>query len=179
MMDELCRLAELTSERNAVARRIAAIIGRPGLIGHVGEYIASRIFGIELEKSAVSKGVDGHFTGGPLAGKTVNVKWSAKHEGLLNIRPDALADYYLVLAGPRTPATSSRGSVRPWVIESVFLFGARALVERLRQRGVTIGVATSVVRALWDEAELYPTQRNTDLKLTGVQKDMIAMFGQG
>ena len=44
------------------------IVGRPALIGHVGEYIASRVFGIALEHSAANKGYDGRFTDGPLAG---------------------------------------------------------------------------------------------------------------
>ncbi len=35
-------LATLIEERNAVASRITAVIGHPALIGHVGEYIASR-----------------------------------------------------------------------------------------------------------------------------------------
>ena len=53
-MDELTALAELIRRRNAVERDISAITGRPALIGHVGEFIASRIFAIELEQSVPS-----------------------------------------------------------------------------------------------------------------------------
>ncbi len=176
-VDELIALAELIRRRNAVEQDISAIIGRPALIGHVGEFIASRVFDIRLERSAVAKGIDGRFLSGPLAGKTVNVKWYAKHERLLDIRLDALPDYYLVLAGPRTPAASSRGTTRPWLIESVFLFDAQELVAKLRERGVKIGVATSVVRAFWDEAELYPTQRDRELILTAEQQEKLSLFG--
>ena len=67
-------------------------------------------------------------------------------------------------------------SARPWLIRSVFLFNAEALVARLKQRGVKIGVPTSVVRALWDEAELYPTQRSRELILTEEQRVVLALF---
>lgn len=42
--------------------------------GHLGEWTASKVFDIELEKSAVAAALDGHFRGSPLAGKSVNVK---------------------------------------------------------------------------------------------------------
>ena len=108
-MNKLTDLADLIRERNAIEEQMGAIIGRPGLLGHVGEFIASRVFDIKLEHSAAAKGIDGRFTSGPLAGQTVNVKWCAKREGLLDIRPDALPDYYLVLAGPKAAPVSSRG----------------------------------------------------------------------
>ena len=55
-----------------MAKSITTLVGRPALIGHLGEYIASRIFDIELEPTAVSKGVDGRFTKGKLSGKRGN-----------------------------------------------------------------------------------------------------------
>ena len=176
-MHDLAKLAALISRKNAVAEEIAAIIRRPALIGHVGEYIASRIFGIYLEESAVSKGIDGRFADGPLAGASVNIKWYTKHEGLLDITPEALPDYYLVLAGPKAPAVSSRGSIRPWLIRSVFLFDAKVLVKKLEERPVKIGVATSVTRAVWQEAEVYPTQRSGELILTEEQREILLLFG--
>ncbi len=177
-MDELTALAELIRRRNAVEQDISAIIGRPALIGHVGEVIASRVFDIKLQHSAAAKGIDGRFTSGPLAGQTVNIKWYAKHEGILDIRPDALPDWYVILAGPRTAPTSSRGSVRPWLIESVYLFEAAALVQSLKQRGVKIGVAASVAKPLWVSAEVYPEQRSQALVLTDEQKEQLRIFGQ-
>jgi len=39
-MDELRRLSELIQVRNGIAGQISALIGRPALIGHVGEFIA-------------------------------------------------------------------------------------------------------------------------------------------
>ena len=68
---EVAQLAELIRERNEVAWRITQLIGRPAQIGHIGEWIASRTFDIELEVSAVAKGIDGRFRSGPLQGKSV------------------------------------------------------------------------------------------------------------
>jgi hypothetical protein len=129
-----------------------------------------------LEESASQKGLDGRFTHGQLAGRSVNIKWYAKREGLLDVTPDALPDFYLVLAGPKSAASSSRGEDRPWVIENVYLFDAPQLVRRLRSRGVKIGIATSVRQQLWDEAEIYPTARNTRLILSNAQRKLLAHF---
>ena len=176
-VSSLRRLAELIESRNAVEREIAEIVGRPGEIGHVGEYIASEVFGIELLESASHRAIDGHFVGGPLAGRSVNIKWYGKAEGLLDITPEHLPDYYLVLAGPRTAAASSRGATRSWVIDSVFLFDTRKLMPQLEERGIKIGVATSVARRFWDDAEVYPARANDSLELTAEQRGMIRMFG--
>jgi len=176
-MDNLNELANAIRRRNSVDAEIAAIIKRPALTGHVGEFIASGVFGIELEKSATAKGFDGRFRDGSLAGKTVNVKWYAKHEGLLDIRPDALPDYYLVLSGPKGSAASSRGERRPWLIESVYLLDATALVRELQERGVKVGVASSVAAATWAQAQVFPEQCNQELLLTGEQRRQIALFG--
>ncbi len=173
---DLARLAELIREKNVVDRMIASIVGRPALVGHVGEYVAAEVFDISLERSASRKSIDGHFRDGPLAGCTVNIKWYAKLEGLLDITPDSLPDYYLVLTGPKSGALSSRGTSRPWVIESVFLFRADALAASLRTRGVKIGIATSVTWQTWGGAEVYPTRRNMALVLSEAQRAQLALF---
>src|SRR5947209_19797410 len=100
-MSDLADLAELLLRRNKLDEEIARTVGRPALIGHIGEYIAAKVFDITLENSAVNKGFDGRFCKGPLVGKSVNVKWYAKREGLLDIRLDAVPDFYLVLTGPK------------------------------------------------------------------------------
>src|SRR5436190_16511565 len=79
-MEDLTQLAELIRRRNALGKDITQIIGRPSLIGHLGEYIAARVFDITLEESAINKGFDGRFCKGPLVGKSVNVKWYAKKD---------------------------------------------------------------------------------------------------
>ena len=175
-MDDLDRLAELVKERNLLEREITALIDRPAQIGHIGEYIASRIFRIALVESASHKAIDGHFSDSPLKGCSVNIKWYALHEGLLDVTPDSLPDQYLVLSGPKSGVMSSRGRVRPWTIDGVFLFDAHSLISNLRTRGVELGIACSVAQQYWQEAEVYPNQRNTALLLSDEQRRQLSLF---
>lgn len=112
-LSDLEELASLLDERNKINQKIASIIDRPALPGHIGEYIASKIFDINLMESASYKGIDGFFTEGPLKGKSVNIKIYTKQERMLDISTDNPADYYLVLTGPRSLPTTSRGTVIP------------------------------------------------------------------
>ena len=176
-MDELTQLAELVKRRNVLERSITALIGRPASIGHTGEFIAARIFHIVLQSSAAHKAFDGRFTDGPLTGRTVNIKWYAQQEGMLDITPDTLPDYYLVLTGPRASAVTSRGQPRPWVIENVYLFGAQALFEGLERHSVRVGIATSVRQDLWTNAQVYPEQISSLLPpLSAEQRAALALF---
>lgn len=178
-MDDLAQLAELIKKRNALEREITVLIGRPAEIGHIGEYIASKVFRIALEESASHKSIDGHFRDGSLKERTVNIKWYAQREGVLDITPDVLPDYYLVLTGPKSGAMTSRGQARPWTIENAFLFEAQPLVDELKRRGVKIGVATSVRQHFWANAEIYPAHRNDQLELSEDQCEALALFHFG
>jgi len=175
-MDDLEKLTALLSEMNSIGTKISEITQRPATIGHTGEYIASKIFDIELEESASAKGIDGHFRSGHLAGKSVNIKWYSKLEYMLDITPQALPDYYLVMTGPKGQAVSSRGSIRPWLINHVFLFNAAELVIELNARGVKIGVASSVRKHEWQAAEIYPNKRNMAYRLSDEQMSTILAF---
>ena len=175
-MDDLTKQAQLIKQRNRLEEEITAVIGRPDQIGHLGEYIAAHMFNIQLEESAVAKSLDGYFKSGPVNGRSVNIKWYAKQEGLLDITPDSLPDYYLVLAGPKVGAVSSRGKTRPWLIESVHLFDTHTLVVQLKQRKLKIGVATSVRQAYWEQAEIYPMARCSNYSLTTPQREMLTLF---
>lgn len=177
-MDRLKQLSALIAERNSISTKIAAIIGRPAHIGHLGEFIASELFEIDLEDSANNKGFDGRFTNGPLAGKTVNVKTYSKREGLIDLKTTDLPDYYLVLSGPRGPATSSKGQDRPFLLAGVHLFNASELVQELLSRNLKVGVATSVAARYWDAAEVYPTNRCDLLVLNEQQCDWLKGFGK-
>ena len=103
--DQLCELASLISQRNSIENEISAIIGRPAHSGHIGEFVASLIFDIELAESASNKGTDGHFTRGCLAGKSVNVKKYSKNDRILDIALDAPPDFYLVLTRPKNASS--------------------------------------------------------------------------
>lgn len=175
-MDRLRGIADLVRRRNAIHREMAALVGRPASSGHVGEWIASQVFGIALHASATQAGSDGHFAEGPLARRSVNVKWYPAFCGLLDVNPAAVPDYYLVLTGRRLAPASSRGTDQPWEICSIFLFAAQPLLETLRARGVKIGVATSLRQEDWKSAEVYPGMRNPALVLTAQQRAWLALF---
>ena len=97
---QLEELAGLLRARNALDAEIVQILGRPATTGSLGEFIAARIFDINLATSGVNPGHDGVFASGPLVGKTVNVKMYSSDDALLDVSPHP-ADYYLVLRGPR------------------------------------------------------------------------------
>jgi hypothetical protein len=172
---DLAELAALLRRRNLLDQQIGRLINRPMTAGHAGEWIASRIFDIELEASAVAKAIDGRFRAGALAGRSVNVKWYLKREGLLDMTEAYELDYYLVLTGPKATARDVR-IVRPWRIAAVYLFDAQLLLTEQRARGVKVGVASGVREAQWLAAEIYPTARNPALLLTNEQRELLAQF---
>ena len=177
VMGRLERLAFLLESRNDIDEKIAALIGRPAIRGHVGEWIACEIFGVTLEENAVQEGFDGRFADGSLAEKTVNVKWYGKREGVLDINPHGvLPNYYLVMTGPKAVAAMNSRGPRPLVITEVFLFDAPALVERL---DVRVGVATSVRQREWEAARVYPAAApGVRLTLTDAQREALKLFAE-
>jgi hypothetical protein len=173
--ETLAEVAILLRARNNIDAKLANIIGRPVVSGHLGEWIAARMFDIELEESAARRGIDGHFRSGPLAGRTVNVKWYLKHQGLHDMSKHPL-DYYLVLTGPPAPAASSRGMSWPWCVQSAFLFDAAQLHREQDARGVKRGAAASVTVKQWNAAEIYPHPRNALLTLGPDQIEMLKLL---
>ena len=174
--EELKKLAELIKTKTRVENEIALIIERPALIQHVGEHIASKIFDITLNPSVATESIDGCFNKPPLAGRSVNIKWYGKLERSLDINLTNPPDYYLVMTGPESPATSSKGANRPWVISYVFLFDWNELTTTLQSRGVKIGVTTSLASYMWDNAKIYPIQRNNKLPLSKSQIELLSLF---
>ncbi len=67
-MDDLRKLADLIRQRNDLEVEITRIIQRPAQVGHIGEFIAAKVFGIALAFSASEKGSDGRFEEGPFKG---------------------------------------------------------------------------------------------------------------
>jgi hypothetical protein len=173
----LTALADLLRERNAIDERISQIIQRPMTAGHAGEWIASRIFDVKLELSATVAAYDGKFRSGPLAGKTVNVKWYLKREGVLDMQSSPTLDYYLVMTGPRAAPISSKAGTRPWRIDSVYLFNSHDLLAEQQMRGVKIGIATSVREAQWSAAEIYPKATCQSLIVSPEQAALLRLFG--
>lgn len=173
---DLQRLADLLRRRNEVDAEIAALIDRPALPGHLGEWIAARIFDLELQPSAVHKGSDGVFRSGPLKGKSVNVKMYGCQEGLLDVHVTEPPDCYLVLTGPRRTAPSSRGSARPIVIEAAYVFSHEGLIAA----GVKPGIAASVRKHLWEAAMVWPEAGEGALIEVGPeQAEVLGVFRHG
>jgi hypothetical protein len=175
-MTDLDKLADLPAELNSIGNRISEITQRPATIGHTGELSASPIFDIELEESAPKKGFDGHFRSGFLSGKTVNIKWYTKQEYLLDITPDFFPNYYLVMTGPKELEGTSKIGIRPWLINSVFLFNAAELMIELKVRGMNVGTASSVRKHEWQAAEIYPNKRSMVYRMTDEQRAQILAF---
>ena len=146
--------------------------------GHLGEWIASQVFDIELETSAATAAIDGRFRSGPLLGKTVNIKWYLKREGLLDMTLTDTLDYYLVMTGPAGAPSSSAGRVRPWLIDDVYLFDARQLSLVQQSRGVKVGPASSVPSRYWAVAEIFPNWTNPLLQITPEQSAVLGLFKQ-
>jgi len=167
---DLTHLADLVHERNAIDAKIATIVGRPPTTGHLGEWIARRVFAITEPTSAAERANDGVFLDGPLQGRTVNIKWYLKREGLLDVSGFDL-DHYLVLTGPPGSSASSKGTTRPMTIDAVYLFDHDAL----KAQGVKAGTASSVRAALWNEAEIYPAHSGV-LPVTSEQRESLALF---
>jgi hypothetical protein len=82
--EDLERLAELIRAKNEADLAIAQLIGRPCERGNIGEFVAAKIFAIQLMPSGSHPGHDGVFQDAPLAGKTVNVKTYSRHESVLD-----------------------------------------------------------------------------------------------
>jgi hypothetical protein len=163
----------LVRKKNEADLAIAQLIDRPCERGNIGEFVAASVFGIRLEKSGAHAGYNGTFEAGPLSGKTVNVKTYGRHESVLDIGAHP-CDYYLVLAGP-----PGQAPVRPWVIQSVFLFDVQWLLFRLAERRVKVGAATSVRKADWEAARIFPQGPASPLRLTEQQAAALSLFAPG
>jgi hypothetical protein len=180
MADERVRqlrsLALLVEARNSIDSAIAELIGRPAGVGHIGEYVASVVFGIELETSAVKAGYDGRFMEGRLAGRTVNIKLYGKRESLLDINERYVPEFYLVLTGPKANPGTSRLTTRPIVIDKVFLFDAQDLINAQITRGAKLGDASSVLSRQWSAARVYPRPETPPLQLSELQVSQLQLF---
>ena len=181
-MDDLTHLADLLARRNLIDMEIARVIGRPAHPGHIGEFLAARVFDIDLHQSASSRASDGVFRNGELAGRSVNIKLYSKQSSLLDMvssdDPAFHPDFYLVMSGPAAPPASSRGTYSPLVIASIHLFDTPSLLKDLKTspRVVKIGIATSVRKHLWQAAMIYPEQVNPALILSEEQHAALALF---
>jgi hypothetical protein len=144
---------------------------------HLGTWVAAQVFDIELADTA-EPSIDGHFTTGPLARRSVGVKWYPKRSGSLDMPKANAVDFYLVLCGPAEqprPASGPANAPRPWRIDSVHLFDAHARHASLTSRGVRAGTATAVRPDEWSLSEVYP-RPNKGFPLTVEQQSSLGRF---
>ena len=64
----------------------------------------------------------------------------------------------------------------PCVIDSIFLLNQRALLATLRARGVKIGAATSVRKAEWEAARIFPPHPASPIQLSDQQLACLSLF---
>ena len=126
------------------------------------------MFGIDLMASGSQAGTapsaHRHSRGGPSTSRSTAVtsgSWTCKHP----------CEYYQVLPGP-----PGQARVRPWVIESVYLFDSLRLIPQLQQLGIKIGVATSVRKQYWEASRIFPSRQGSPLDLTDDQIAALRLF---
>jgi hypothetical protein len=170
----LASLSGLLRIRHAIDDEVARLIGRPPTTGGIGEVVAAAIFDIELAPTSVTAGFDGRFASGDLKGQTVNVKAYSQRDWMLDISPFD-CDWYLVLMGPKR-ASADKGRALPFRIATVHLFDIRDLKATLEDRGVGVGIASSVRKGDWEPNEVYPDSRSRHLVLTETQRELIRLF---
>lgn len=179
-MSELKKLSRLIRQWNEIEAEIFELIGYPGTISNIGEYLAEQVFGVDLEKSKTQRAFDGKFTQGNLSGRTVNVKIARERERFIDWRDDALPEYFLILTGSRRQSGKSVKRSRPILVTNVYLFNVKETRKNLHSRGVIPPhgerVQASVTNDQWDEAEIYPKQTSQLLTLTPRQKQMLSLF---
>jgi len=179
-METLHQLAALLKQRAPIDAQIANLLGVPADTGSIGEYIAARIFGIDLNLSRSEKAHDGYFQRGQLAGQRVNVKCYLSFTRHLDIDPENIPDYYLVLTADLQ--TGKPALERPLIIQSVFLFHAQTLIAELdrrrqqKQKTLMLNEATYVHADLWQSAQIYPIQQHSLLPVEEKERQLLKLF---
>jgi hypothetical protein len=177
-MDALNQLADAIRQRNQAEDRIATIVGRPVSAGTLYQFVACRVFDIDLDgpDCDVLHGV-GRFCSGPLAGRSVAVRRTGVSTRSLDITIDPLPDFILVMACSDAVSVSPEFDARPSLVDRVYLFDAGRLVAELEGRGRKVGAGTVVDRLTWQAAEIYPQQRSGHYLLSGAQRHALGLFG--
>jgi hypothetical protein len=178
-MQDLTHLADLIRIRNYVNSSVSRIINHPAEVGHIAEYLMGVILDVELNDVPNAKATDGVFSGGALAGKSVNVKYRAAQSKLLNLEefldPSLHAHFYLSVQGPKSASKTSAGRELPFVVSSIYLFESSALIPQIAKPGKA-DLGRFVPTALWQAAMIFPQQVNQALILSDEQRAALALF---
>jgi hypothetical protein len=150
------------------------LTGRSARVGDVGEFIAAKVFDIELAATATQAGYDGKFRSGLLVGRSVNIKTYGDARNGLDMTSHP-CEFYLVLSG--SPAAGQAAHHRRWHIAEVYLFETARLRGELEARRVRIGIATSVRASDLQRAQIYPTPGDAaPLAMTAQQRNLLSLF---
>ncbi|MFM8321756.1 MAG: hypothetical protein ACKOC5_12655 [Chloroflexota bacterium] len=173
MKGRLLRLSALIEQRNQLDAEIAGLIDAPAQPAYLAEFIARVVFEIQPREGRDQRRIDGHFSNGRLAGRTVAVRWYPRQTDVLDIPAIWQPDYLLAFSGPCLDGDQNS---RPWVIEAAYLFDTRALVHKLKRFGQAPGVAVPLNSETWRAAEIYPRAYSPLLRLTPEQGQLLALF---
>jgi hypothetical protein len=176
-LDSVTAVARLVRERNELEGEITRIINRPAVPGHLGEWLASQLFDIDLESPDSAEAFDGRFASGPLATRTVNIEWIGKRDEDLDLTSSRPVDFHLVFTGPKALALTTKGIARPLRINGCYLFDARGREARPDARGATPGAGSSVLAQEWDAAEIFPRPNNPLLPIGPETHGVLGLFG--
>lgn len=110
------------------------------------------------------------FAAGGSPARPSTSKAYARHERILDVGRHP-RDFYLVLTGPEGPGKDLRCG-----ISSVFLLDSLELDASIARRGVQISVATSVPKAEWEAARVFPVTESLPLPLSEEQVAMLELL---
>ena len=178
--ETVAAVAKLLRQRNEMDGEITRIINRPVVGGHLAAWLANELFDIDLEPAGSAKALDGRFTSGALATKTVNIQWIGERNGHLDSISSGQPDFCLVFTGPKALALTREGVVRAMRIDACYLFDARLLRARQLARGANGangGTASSVLAAEWEAAEIFPRHHNPLLRVDSEASRLLGLFG--
>jgi hypothetical protein len=175
--ESVTAVARLVRERDVIDGEITRIINRPAVAGHLGEWLASELFDIDLEPPGSAEAFDGRFASGPLATGTVNIEWISRRDEQLDPDSSRAIDFHLVFTGTRALALTTKGLVRPVRINACYLFDARELEARQAARGATSCAAAGLRAEEWNAAEIFPDRNNPLLTIGPEAHGLLALFG--
>jgi hypothetical protein len=175
--ETVAAVAKLLRQRNEMDGEITRIINRPVVGGHLAAWLANELFDIDLEPAGSARALDGRFTSGALANKTVNIQWISERNGHLDSTASGQPDFCLVFTGPKALALTREGVVRALRIDACYLFDARLLRARQVASGANGGKASSVLAAEWEAAEIFPRHHNPLLRVDSEAARLLGLFG--
>jgi hypothetical protein len=175
--ESVTAVARLIRQRNEMDGEITRIINRPVVGGHLAAWLANELFDVDLEPVGSADTLDGRFTSGALATRTVNIQWIGERNGYFDTTSSDQPDFRLVFTGPKALALTREGVVRAMRIDGCYLFDDRLLRAQQLARGASVGAPSSVPAAEWEAAEIFPRPNNPLLRVDPEAVRLLDLFG--